>query len=156
MRYSLDNEGKIVLEATVSEIHGYPSRPEGYCEPLFSTAESRGEIAEHLLNAPWLSRASEIEEFGGCSAHVIEEPIRIQRYTDGRVEILRPSGEARRCSWRRRRVVEVLMRWREVRSWWLGDECVDRMLLRVVVSGGAIVDLAVDRSGAWTLTGVVD
>lgn len=142
------------MEATVSEIHGYPPRPQGYCEPLFPTLESRGEIAEHLLCAPWLSRASEIEEFGGCSAHVVEEPIRIQRYAGGRVEILRT--ETRRCSWRRRRVVEVLMRWREVRSWWLGDQCVDRMLLRVVVSGGAIVDLAVDRSGVWTLTGVVD
>ena len=57
------------------------------------------------------------------------------------------------------------MRWRDVRSWWSDDERVDRLLFRVIVSGhsplgGAIVDLALDRSGArsgeWTLVGVVD
>jgi hypothetical protein len=44
--------------ASVSEIHRYPLRPEGVEEPLFSTQEFRREIADHLLRAPWLSRAS--------------------------------------------------------------------------------------------------
>lgn len=161
------------MEASVSEIHQYPLRPDGYYEPLFSTAESRREIAEHLLRAPWLSRASEMRVKSGCSgaAHTAEEPVRIQRHADGRVEILRP--RARRCSWRRRQVVEVLMRWREVSRWWCKDEYVDRFMFRVMVAGhspghgpmgGGVVDLALDRSGAqsgtrsggWTLAGIVD
>lgn len=142
------------METSVSDIHCYPSRPQGYCEPLFPTAESRAEIAEHLLCAPWLSRASNVPEKSGSAAHCTEEPVRIERYAGGRVEIVRTG--VRRCSWRRRRVVEVLARWREVRSWWSDEDQVDRLLFRVVVAGGGIVDLARDRSGGWTLTGVVD
>lgn len=165
------------MEASVSEIHQYPLRPDGYYEPLFSTAESRSEIAEHLLRAPWLSRASEIKGKDGRavsgavngaignSAHVAEEPVLLRRYAGGRVEIVRPDAlRTRRCSWRRRRVVEVLMRWREVSSWWCDDEYVDRLMFRVVVDGDGIVDLALDcsearseaRSGEWTLAGIVD
>lgn len=164
------------MEVTVTEIHEYPLRPEGFVEPLFATSESRSEIAQHLLHAPWLSRASEIEKKSGrtthtahtaCTAHKVEEPVKLQRDAGDSVEILRPHGpHTRRCSWRRRRIVEVLERWREVSSWWSDDDPVDRLLFRVVVagrspsghslSGDAIVDLAVDRSGAWTLTGVVD
>lgn len=142
------------MEATVSEIHEYPSRPEDFCEPLFITPESRQEIAEHLLAASWLSRASEMEEKSGSTAHCTEEPVRVQRYADGRVEIVRTGMH--RCSWRRQRVVEVLARWREVKSWWSDDAQVDRLQFRVVVADGSIVDLAVDRSRLWTLTGVVD
>lgn len=166
------------MEASVSEIHQYPLRPDGYYEPLFSTAESRREIAEHLLRAPWLSRASEmrVKSGSGAAAHTAEEPIRIQRHADGCVEVLRPG--ARRCSWRRRRVLEVLARWREVSRWWSDDDKIDRLVFRVRVAGqsplghspfeGGVVDLALDRSGArsgarsgvrsggWTLTGIVD
>ncbi len=54
---------------SVSEIHAYPSRPEGFEEPLFPTAESNRKIAEHLLEAPWLFRASELERKTGGAAH---------------------------------------------------------------------------------------
>jgi hypothetical protein len=157
------------VEVTVTEIHEYPLRPVGFVEPLFATPESRHEIAEHLLGAPWLSRASEmrVKSGSGAAAHTAEEPIRIQRHADGRVEVLRPG--ARRCSWRRRRVLEVLARWREVSRWWSDDDKIDRLVFRVRVAGhspfeGGVVDLALDRSGArsgnrsggWTLTGIVD
>ena len=146
------------MEASVSEIHRYPVRPPGFVEPLFETPESRREIAEHLLRAAWLLRASEIEEKSGSTVHATGEQVQLQRYPDGRVEIVRAG--ARRCSWRRRRIVEVLARWREVRSWWREDERVDRLLFRVVLSDGAIVDLALDRSGprsgGWALAGIVD
>lgn len=192
------------MEASVSEIHRYPLRPPGYVEPLFVTPESRAEIAEHLLGAPWLSRASEsVPEAsgesggaagaGGHAAHAVREPVLVKRVACGRVEILRPSpkspkespkkspkgspsnsGTSRRCSWskpwRRRRVIEVISRWREVSSWWSEDDQVDRLLFRVAVEGGAIVDLALDlsdrsgdhsgdRSGAsgeWMLVGIAD
>ena len=48
------------MEASVAEIHAYPARPEGFEEPLFPTRESRLAVADHLLDAPWLSRASEL------------------------------------------------------------------------------------------------
>ena len=115
--------GRIVIEATVSEIHGYPLRSLGYVEPLFATPESRREISEHLLRAPWLLRASEIGEKSGSVVHAIEEPVKLRRGTAGRVDIVRTDAlHTRRCSWRRRRVVEVLMRWREVRSWWSNED----------------------------------
>jgi hypothetical protein len=53
-------------------------------------------------------------------------------------------------------VVEVVARWREVRLWWDEDASVDRLLFRVVVSGGGVVDLALERAGGWFLVGVVD
>lgn len=47
------------MEATVSEIHAYPLRPEDYAEPLFHSARSRREILEHLAKSNWLFRASQ-------------------------------------------------------------------------------------------------
>ena len=86
------------MEVSVSEIHRYPLRPSGFVEPLFATEESRREIAEHLLGAPWLSRASEMPEKSGSAVHSAEEPVRLLRYKqDGRqAEIVRP--RARRCA----------------------------------------------------------
>lgn len=141
----------------VSEIHAYPSRPEGFEEPLFPTAESNRKIAEHLLRAPWLCRASELEEStGGCAAHALEEPVEL-RTPSGRVEIVRPCrGRWCRYSWRRRSVEKVLDRWRVVWGWWDTDRHVDRMVLRVLLSDGSIVDLARERSGDWFLVGVID
>lgn len=49
------------MEATVSEIHAYPLRPEGYAEPLFHDRNSRKEILEHLAESKWLFRASEAQ-----------------------------------------------------------------------------------------------
>jgi hypothetical protein len=140
----------------VSEIHAYPSRPEGFGEPLFPTVESDRKIAEHLLEAPWLSRASELEGRIGGAAHALEEPVKL-RNSSGQVEIVRPhEGRRYRSSWRRRRLEKVLDRWRRVDEWWVADRHVDRMVFRVLLSGGAVVDLARERSGGWLLVGVVD
>ena len=145
-----------MLGIDVSEIHAYPSRPEGFEEPLFPTAESNRKITEHLLEAPWLSRASELEGRIGGAAHALEEPVEL-RNSPGRVEIMR-FFEGRRCrsSWKRQRIEKVLDRWREVGKWWNAGRHVDRVVFRVLLSGGAVVDLAKERSGGWLLVGVVD
>ena len=143
------------MEATVSEIHGYPLRPPGFAEPLFPTPESRREVAEHLARATWLSRASRMLDDVGVMGCRREEPVVLRHQPGlGRIEVVRP--RAGRCSWRRRRVTEVVARWREVRRWWDEDASVDRVLFRVAVSGGGIVDLALKRSGGWSLVGMVD
>ncbi len=146
-----------MLGIEVSEIHAYPLKPEGFEEPLFATAESNRKIAEHLLEAPWLSRASELEGRTGGAAHALEEPVELRNST-GRVEVVRLVGGRRRCrsSWTRQRVVSVLDRWRQIGGWWNAARRVDRMVFRVLLSGGAIVDLARERSGDWLLVGVVD
>ena len=135
-----------MLETSVSEIHSYPLRPEGFEEPLFPTAESRRAVAEHLLRAPWLVRASEI---GGR----VGEPVEVWRGRDG-VEVAWTGGCGRRRRRERRRVVEVLDRWREVRHWWDVDGT-DRFVFRVLLAGGMVVDLARERS-SWLLMGVAD
>lgn len=141
--------------ATVSEIHRYPSRPPGFEEPLFPTAESRRAVAEHLANAPWLSRGSELRRGSGQAAHSREEPAHVLRRADGRAYLVRRSGKGPRT--RKRRVVRVLERWREVRSWWEPKQRVDRLVFRVLLSGGSVVDLALERaSGEWLLVGVAD
>ena len=56
--------------ASISEIHGFPPRPDGFLEPLFPTPSSKRAVADHLLEAPCLMRASELKERAGESAHV--------------------------------------------------------------------------------------
>jgi hypothetical protein len=142
------------LEESVSDIHSFPLRPEGFEEPLFPTTEFRRVVAEHLLRAPWLSRASEIEGKGGHAVHVRRESVEIENsFASGRVQVLWASGK-RRCR-KKRWVVEVLERWREVRAWWDKDASVDRTVVRVLLSDGAVVDLARESSG-WFLVGVTD
>ena len=145
-----------MLGITVSEIHAYPLRPKGFEEPLFPTAASKRAIAEHLLGAPWLSRASELRGRTGGAARALEEPIGLGN-SSGRGEVVR-SREGRGCrpSWRRRRVEKILDRWRWVGDWWDADHSVDRVFFRVLLSGGVVVDLARERSGEWFLVGVVD
>jgi hypothetical protein len=149
-----------LLGIEVSEIHAYPLRPEGFEEPLFSTATSRKEVAKHLLEAPWLSRASEVlERRAGGTAHAFEEPVELRRSL-GRTEIVR-LGTAKRSgisSWKKRRVKKVLDRWRLVDGWWDEEDrrVVDRVIFRVLLSGGVVVDLARERSSEWLLVGVVD
>lgn len=143
------------MEGTsVAEIHRYPLRPEGYEESLFPTPASRRTVAEHLLKAPWLHRASELTGHTGEVAHVREEPVEIKASGD-RVRITR-LGRGRRCGWKRRRVVEVLDRWREIEGWWDEEQHTDQLLFRVLLSGGEVVDLARRRSGGWVLVGVMD
>ena len=147
--------GECSMEATVSEIHGYPLRPPGFAEPLFPNPESRREVAEHLAHAPWLSRASQMLGAAGDATCRRVEPVVLRHQPRSRqVTVVRP--RAGRCSWRRRRVIEVVARWREVRLWWDEDTSVDRVLFRVAVSGGGVVDLALERTGGWSLVGVVD
>jgi hypothetical protein len=148
-------ERRSLVEATsVSEIHCYPLRPEGFEEPLFPTDASRRAVAEHLLEAPWLMRASELKGCAGEAAHSSEEPVRLE-VCRGRAEVVRCCA-GRRCSWRRSRVLEVLDRWRVVDGWWDENRHTDRLVFRVLLSGGAVVDLARERLGGWSLVGVVD
>ena len=141
------------MEASVSEIHSYPLRPEGFEEPLFPTRESRLAVLDHLLGAPWLSRASEMEERGGQAAHARWEPVELEN-RHGRVRIVWASG--RRRYRKRRHVVEVLGRWREVRAWWDETRAKDRSLARLLLSDGSVVDLARENGGEWFLVGVTD
>lgn len=142
------------MEASVSEIHGYPLRPEGFEEPLFPTPESRRAVAEHLLAAPWLSRASEMASgsASGQAAHVRRERVEIENRC-GRTRVLWASGK-HRCR-RKRWVVEILDRWREVRAWWDEAQATDRTVVRVLLSDGAVVDFAHEGAG-WFLVGVAD
>jgi hypothetical protein len=142
---------------SVSEVHAYPPRPEGFEEPLFPTAASKRAVAEHLLRAPWLARASEIGGRGdGEVARAAGEPVEVE-FSRGRAYVVRVSCGRRRARGgpRRRRVVEVLDGWREVRGWW-GEGGVDRLVFRVALSGGAVVDLARERASGWFLAGVAD
>ena len=140
------------MEASVREIHRYPLRPEGFEEPLFPTTESRRAVEEHLLRAPWLSRASEMEGKGGQAVHARREAVEIENRC-GRVRVLWTSGK-RRCH-KKRWVVEMLDRWREVTAWWDEEAGVDHIVVRVLLSDGAVVDLARECSG-WFLVGVAD
>jgi hypothetical protein len=138
----------------VSEIHAYPLRPPNFEEPLFPTADSKRAIVEHLLKAPWLTRASQLEGRLGEAVHAPEEPVKL-RGCNNRVELVR-THRGKRCRWRRRMVVRILGRWREICNWWDEERYTDRFVFRVLLSGGAVVDLARERSGEWLIVGIVD
>jgi hypothetical protein len=145
-----------LLATTVTEIHRYPLRPPRFEEPLFPTRESRRAVAEHLASAPWLSRGSELRRGNGQAAHSREEPAHVLWRADGRAYLVRRCGRGRRRT-RKRRVVRVLERWREIGSWWDAEGRVDRLVYRVLLAGGSVVDLALERtSGEWLLMGVAD
>lgn len=140
---------------TVSEIHRYPSRPPGFEEPLFPTAESRRAVAEHLARAPWLCRGSELRRGSGQAVRCREEPAHVLRRADGRAYLVRRCPNGRRT--RKRLVVRVLERWREIGPWWDAERRVDRLVFRVLLAGGAVVDLALEgTTGEWLVAGVVD
>lgn len=144
---------------SVSEIHAYPSRPEGFEEPLFPTAASRRAVAEHLLGAPWLARACELASRGaGDAAHAFEEPVEVKVLRGGRTYVVRCGRDLGRRRRPGRRVIEVLDRWREVSGWWKGSRYPDRIVFRVLLSGGAVADLAREKGepGGWLLVGLVD
>lgn len=146
--------------ATVSEIHRYPSRPPGFEEPLFPTAESRKAIVEHLAGSPWLSRGPELPGGSGQTVRRCEEPAHVLRRADGSAYLVRRCQNGRRhgrSRTRKRRVVRVLESWREIDLWWEAGASVDRLVFRTLLAGGAVVDLALDLvTGEWLLVGVVD
>jgi hypothetical protein len=144
---------------SVSEIHRYPLRPIGFEEPLFPTRAFRRMVAEHLARSPWLSKASELVGSvagGGEAARCRQEPVHVLRGRNGQAYLVR------RCRWgrvRKRRVVRVLERWRDIGRWWDGEAYVNRLVFRVLLQGSpeAVVDLALEvDSGEWLLVGVVD
>jgi hypothetical protein len=151
----------------VSEVHAYPIRPTGFEEPLFPTPASRRAVAEHLLEAPWLTRASELLAGSGEGPHRYEEPVEVVAREDGACLLVFP-GPGPRCGGRRRprrrRVARVVGRWREVRGWWEKGGGSDRLMFRLEIEGDpripgslGVVDVALDRSsGRWALVGVVD
>ena len=104
------------MESTVAEIHRYPERPSGtgFMEPLFATPESKREVMEHFLLAPWLFRASEIvaepagqytdgpqalagyPPSGARTAHRCDEPVDLRRgLRDGQIEVIRRGDSLR-------------------------------------------------------------
>lgn len=99
------------MEATVSEIHAYPLRPDGYVEPLFHTDRSKKEILEHLASSRWLGKASEASRGRRCNEMTS-----------------RAEDEARPLK-------RVLASWREVDRWW-EDGGVDRLCYLVYTSSG--------------------
>lgn len=90
----------------------------------------------------------------GEATHAFEEPIELRNF-GGRMELVRLRS-GRRCSWRKQQVIKILDRWREVERWWDEDQRKDRLVFKVLLSGGVIVDLARERFGGWSLVGVVD
>lgn len=144
-------------EVTVSDIHRYPLRPPGLEEPLFPTHVFKRAVAEHLAHSPWLSRASELSGGSGEAARCRREPVHVLRRRNGQAYLVRRCGSGRRV--RKRRIVRVLERWRDVGWWWDGEGHVNRLVFRVLLEGdvGAVVDLALEvGSGDWLLVGVVD
>ncbi len=152
---SFPEEEGATLEATVSEIHHHPLRPPGYAEPLFLGRTAKKEIAEHLRESSgWLGKASEAEKSAGEPCHVLRRP-------GGAAYLIRPrsSRRARRGTpgFAKRRVARVLERWREVRGWWEPEQCVDRLVFRLLLSGGAVVDVSLERTtGEWLWVGTLD
>lgn len=117
---------------SVTEIHRYPRRPEGFEEPLFATPESRRAVMEHLLSAPWLSRASDLAGRGADEvARRRRVPVRLVR-TGGPAGVLwvvpREEGSRRRCSVSASAVRRVLGKWREVDRDGPGSERATRSL----------------------------
>jgi hypothetical protein len=149
-----ERKEELLPNTSVSEAHAYPLRPPSFEEPFFSTAESRRTVVEHLRKAQWLSRASELRSHTGETDHAPEEPIEPGRRC-GCIELIRGQGK-RRCSWRRRRVVKVLDRWRVVCNLWDEERNRDRFICRLLLSGSAVVDLARAGPGRWLLVGVLD
>jgi len=94
-----------------------------------------------------------MEGKGGQAAHARREPVELE-HRHGRLQVTRTS-ERRRCR-KKRYVVEVLGRWREVRAWWDEERAKDRTLARVLLSDGGVVDLAREKDGEWFLVGVTD
>lgn len=152
------------MDAGVAEIHRHPLRPMGFAEPLFLGRAHKKEIADHLARSGWLGKAGEgVPGAGGPEGtgevcHVLARP-------DGGAHLVRsfagrPGCRGGRRRVTRRRVSAVIERWREVRRWWEPNRAADRLCFRLRLSDGAVVDVALDRTGpragSWSLVRVVD
>ena len=110
------------MEATVSEIHRHPLRPEGYAEPLFHSHKSRKEILEHLARSRWLGKASELS--------VRERGARAYDYHSA------ASPDSQGSLGAKDPVARVLASWREVDRWWEPGGGVDVVWRLVEDRGG--------------------
>ena len=152
------------MDASVSEIRSQSLRPACFEEPLFLGPGDKKEIAEHLAaSSGWLRRAGEVREGElegtGEFCHVLARPdgsAHLVRGFAGRPGCPRGLARRRRRRARRCRVERVVERWREVSSWWEPGRGADRLCFRVQLFDGAVVDLALDRAGSWTLLRVLD
>lgn len=142
------------MEASVGEIHRHPLRPPEFAEPLFLGQEDKKEIAEHLReSSSWLEKASKA---GGSGRAHHERSCHLYRDAYGVVWMVRPGCGRRRRRTTKRRVARVIERWQEVRGWWDPGGGTDRLLFRVLLSGGLVADLALDRRYGWSLVRVLD
>lgn len=139
------------MEASVTEIHHHPLRPPGFAEPLFLGPEDRKEIAEHLALSGWLGKASVAaeKEYGTRPCHVYRD-------ADGEAWIVRPGCRGRRRRTKKCRVARVVESWREMRDWWEPEGGTDRLLFRVLLAGGVVADVALDRRYGWSLLRILD
>ena len=113
------------MEASISEIHAYPLRPEGYAEPLFHDRKSKKQILEHFARSGWLSRASEFKEAPpkeALSKEALSKPASARNPSSAAI-----TGTA---------VSEVLASWREVDRWWEPGGGVDVVWRLVEDHGG--------------------
>lgn len=139
------------MDATVTEIHDHPLRPAGFAEPLFLGPKDKKEIADHLAAGSWLRKAADGARRYPSPCHVYRSDAR------GGVWLARPGCRRTKRRAGKRRVVGVIGRWREVSGWWQDGGGEDLLLYRLLLSGGAVVDVARDRgAGGWELVRVLD
>lgn len=137
------------MEASTREIHGHPLRPSDFAEPLFLGREDKKEIAEYLSRSGWLGKVSETSDLE-------ERPCHVYRVASGESWFVRPGCRRQRRRAQKRRVARVIERWREVRCWWEPEGGTDRLLFRVLLSGGVVADVALDRHYGWSLVRILD
>lgn len=150
------------MEASVGEIHRHPLRPPEFAEPLFLGREDKKEIAEHLArSSSWLANAGDAasDDVGAMNTEQIARPYypcHVYRGAGGEAWFVRPGCSRRKKRTEKRRVARVIERWRDVHSWWEPEGGVDRLFFRVLLSGGVVADLALDRRYGWCLERVLD
>lgn len=125
------------------------------------TPEWRKTVLDHLCESSWLCRASElpVRTESTETAHRASERIYVLRRASElsviRYDLSLCDARAARSLWRRKLIVEVIDLWREIRGWW-SRETIDRLVVRVMLAGGAVVDLARYAEDEWRLVGIVD
>lgn len=154
------------MGTSVAQIHGHPLRPSGFEEPLFLGSADKKAIAEHLASSsPWLGKAGDAAAVA-LLAGPESRPCHVYRGPGGEAWLAHthrgtvrpgvPGCRQPRIRSKKRRVARVIDRWREVRGWWEPGGGTDRMVFRVLLFGGAAVDLALERGYGWSLLRVID